>query len=524
MEMKTSTSSEKLDKFQQMLKRSTTKEAPAVAAKSASSSRRGRSLSTARVPSTRRVNQEQKNLSRGRGRSHSKPRKSQQAPLLTAKEKADHSSTAPKSSHRERSKSRSSKRLSRSAACSRSSRSQSCRRSKTDLRSSKSAADVRVGVSAADMTVEARPLPVDKSGRSRSMSRSRPNNISSAYASLYSPPQGTSAPSLPPQTNNTSQGKDAMLRRSDERTRSTAETVAPRRFIVEVDDDMNILQLKEVLSKDESQLPRNYLPYRKSRRRSSSCEPPSRSQREAGSPTSDEYRRSRRRSSSCEPPVLRSSLKSSRSRSELNQSVSFSIHNENTEDTIRRVSSYSRQPPQIMKDLVDFDPPLEGSLKESTATSSTQDMSTINDDEEDSLAFPPAPLFITKPSENANDKNLQSDYMDSSLAIVGEDEGDDDTTNNVSRPDPSSLPTVQENGSNCPPSLPDSSSKQATTQTKKRGFFRKKTYRRVTNDSELQEKDPSFLNTAADCLKTQQQKQKKKEKSKSRSRFYNILK
>ena len=174
--MKASTSSEKLDKFQQMLKRSTTKEAPAVdakvAAKSASSpsTKRGRSLSTARVPSTRQVNQEQKNLSRSRGRSHCKPRKSQQAPHLTTKEKADDSSTAPKSSHRERSKSRSSKRWSSSGAPYRSSRSQSCRRSKTDLRTSNSAADVRVG---------ARPLPVDKSGRSRSMSRSRPNNISS---------------------------------------------------------------------------------------------------------------------------------------------------------------------------------------------------------------------------------------------------------------------------------------------------------------------------------------------------------
>lgn len=500
-EMKTSTSSEKLDKFQQMLKRSTTKEAPAVAAKSASSSKRA----------THRVNQEQKNLSRGRGRSHSKPsRKNQQTPPLTTKEKADHSSTALRSSYRERSKSRSSKRWSSSGEAYRSSRSQSCRRSKTDLRTSKSAAD---------MTVGARPLPVDKSGRSRSMSRSRPDNISSAYASLYSPPQGTSTPSPPPQTNNTSQGKDAMMRRSDERTRSMAETATPRRkFIVEVDDDMNILQLKEVLTKDESQLPRNYLPYRKSRRRSSSCEPPSRSQRERGLPTSDEYRRSRRRSSSCEPPVLRPSLRSSRSRSELNQNVSFSIRNENTEDTIRRVSSYSRQHPSIVKDLVDFDPPLKGLLKESTATSSTQDTSTINDDEEDSLAFPP--------SENANDKNLQSDYMNSSLAIiasVGEGEGDDDTTN-VSRPDPSLLPTAQENGSNRPPSLSETSSKQATTPTKKRGFFRKKTYRRVTNDSELQEKDPSFLNTAADCLKTQQQKQKKKERSKSRSRFYNILK
>lgn len=513
--MKASTSSEELDKFQQMLKRSTTKEAPAVAAKSASSSRRGRSLSTARVPSTRRVNKEQKNLSRGRGRSHSKPsRKNQQTPPLTTKEKADHSSTALRSSYRERSKSRSSKRWSSSG----SSRSQSCRRSKTDLRTSKSAAD---------MTVGSRPLPVDKSGRSRSMSRSRPDNISSAYASLYSPPQGTSTPPPPPQTNNTSQGKDAMLRRSDERTRYMAETATPRRkFIVEVDDDMNILQLKEVLTKDESQLPRNYLPYRKSRRRSSSCEPPSRSQREAGSPTSDEYRRSRRRSSSCEPPVLRSSLKSSRSRSELNQSVSFSFHNENTEDTIRRVSSYSRQLPQIVKDLVDFDPPLKGSLKESTATSSTQDTSTINDDEEDSLAFPPVPLF-EKPSENANDKNLQSDYMDSSLAIIAsvdEDEVEKCDTTDAPCPDPSLLSTVQGNGSNRPPSLPETSSKQATTRTKKRGLFRRKTYRRVTNDSELQEKDPSFLNTAADCLKIQQQKQKKKEKSKSRSRFYNILK
>lgn len=511
--MKASTSSEKLDKFQQMLKRSTTKEAPAVAAKSASSSstKRGRSLSTARV-STHRVNQEQKNISRGRGRSHSKPRKSQQAPPLTTKEKADHSSTtAPKSSHRERSKSRSSKRWSSSgAAYSRSSRSQSCRRSKTDLRTSKSAADVRAGASAADVTVGARPLPVDKSGRSRSMSRSRPDNISPAYASLYAPPH----PYSPTQTNNTSQGKDAMLRRSDERTRSMVETVAPRKFLVEVDDDMNILKLKEVLADNPSR--------RKSRRRSSSCEPPSRSQRERGLPTSNEYRRSRRRSSSCEPPVLRPSLRSSRSRSELNQSVSFSIRNENTEDTIRRVSSYSRQLPQIVKDLVDFDPPLKkGSLKESTATSSTQDTSTINDDEEDSLAFPP------ESSENANDKNLQSDYMDSNLAIIasgGEDEDEDDTTN-VSRSDPSLLSTVQENVSNRPPSLPETSSKQATKPTKKRGFFKRKTYRRVTNDSELQEEDPSFLNTAADCLKTQQQKQKKKEKSKSRSRrFYQILK
>jgi hypothetical protein len=179
-----------------------------------------------------------------------------------------------------------------------------------------------------------------------------------------------------------------------------------------------------------------------------------------------------------------------------------------------------------VKDLVDFDPPLKGSLKESTATSSTQDTSTINDDEEDSLAFPPVPLF-EKPSENANDKNLQSDYMDSSLAIIAsvdEDEVEKCDTTDAPCPDPSLLSTVQGNGSNRPPSLPETSSKQATTRTKKRGLFRRKTYRRVTNESELQEKDPSFLNTAADCLKIQQQKQKKKEKSKSRSRFYNILK
>ena len=157
------------------------------------------------------------------------------------------------------------------------------------------------------------------------------------------------------------------------------------------DDDQTNTIYKPVLTSGK---------YRQSRRRSSSFDPPLRRQRQ---PTRDEYQKIRRRSSSCEPTlpltrpnVLRSSWcnpsYTGRSQSGLNQSATFSIlnsvNNENTEDTIKRVSF-----PQLVKDI-DIDPP----LKESSTTHETT--STINDDEEDSLGFLQSPTFWGIPAES----------------------------------------------------------------------------------------------------------------------------
>jgi hypothetical protein len=270
----------------------------------------------------------------------------------------------------------------------------------------------------------------------------------------------------------------------------------PRRFFVEVDENMNILKLKEV--NDYSETNAIYKPVltsgkdRTNRRRSSSFD--------GRQPTRDECRQNRRRSSSCEPLLTRSSaLRSSlvrssftsRSRSGLNQSVSFSIHDESTEDTIKRVSSYSRQVPQI-RDVVDFDP----RLKES---SSTQATSTINDDEEDSLGFLQPATFWELPSESedANDSNLQFGVA-SNLAIVA------------------SVEEAEEFDQ-------DRSELSSLTKTSRK-FFGKKSTRRtvpVNTHSHRSEETSVLMTGAASCLEAQQLSSKNK--SKRVSRLYKMI-
>jgi len=89
--------------------------------------------------------------------------------------------------------------------------------------------------------------------------------------------------------------------------------------------------------------------------------------------------------------------------------VSFSLHDENAENIINRVSSYSRQVPQI-SNIVDFDPSLKDSL-------STEATSIINDDEEDSLGLECEP-FRGVPSESEGTNNYFCS-SGSTLAVAG---------------------------------------------------------------------------------------------------------
>jgi len=456
-------SNDKANRFQQRHGETVTKEVAAGTA--ATNSSRGRSLSTRRMSSTRsrttskRRNHDKKADTRGRSMCRNK----KLAPASPADDKM-----RSKSCSREQRKSKaSSKRWSSSATY---------RSSTQDAARSQSSRSVRTVKSFADVSDYGRsPGNV---GRSRSMSSSKteaPNQGSSAdLSSAFSTHQGKSSGNI----------------------KAAAST--PRRFFVEVDENMNILKLKEV--NDYSETNAIYKPVltsgkdRTNRRRSSSFD--------GRQPTRDECRQNRRRSSSCEPLLTRSSaLRSSlvrssftsRSRSGLNQSVSFSIHDESTEDTIKRVSSYSRQVPQI-RDVVDFDP----RLKES---SSTQATSTINDDEEDSLGFLQPATFWELPSESedANDSNLQFGVA-SNLAIVA------------------SVEEAEEFDQ-------DRSELSSLTKTSRK-FFGKKSTRRtvpVNTHSHRSEKETSVLMTgAASCLEAQQLSAKPL-KSKRVSRLYKMI-
>jgi hypothetical protein len=611
--MKPSSSNDKLDGFQQWLRNSTTKENPRIAAaKSSSPDNRGRSLSSARVsttssrPSSQLRNHEE--MFHARGRSHSTYRKKQQ--ILPAEDKPS-STTRSRSKSQNRSPRASSKHWSSSAAYRPNTkgavRTLSCR-SKSEVRTRKSVADVTG--SRSDNRVE------DTLRRSRSMSRNRTaaslqGSLTAALSNLYSPSEGKS--STFPRGECTAPGSNGMAKEMPQQG-STRAPSSSRRFIVEVDEDMNILNLKEV--NDDSQPNVTYEPlltseqyrqcrlrssslqptwdeYRKSRRRSSSCEPPLNrlnasftSRRRSGlntsvhafsihnestddtikrvnsytrqvpyivkdsidfdprlkesssahdsqpnvtyeplltseqyrqsrlrssslQPTWDEYRKSRRRSSSCEPPLNRPNASfTSRSRPGLNPSVhAFSIHNESTDDTIKRVNSYSRQVPYIVKDSIDFDP----RLKES---SSTQETSPINDVEEDSLGFlQPATCWgMPSESEDADYTYLQSDF-DSNLAIVA---GVGEYDPNASRPtfSRSFLPHMQEKNNRSNHQLKPPMKTNTST---KGGFFRKKSCRltgsgpvnKHSQGSEREEKEPSVLMTgAASSLEAQQQKTK----------------
>lgn len=453
-------SNDKVNGFQPRQGNVVAKEAAAGTA--AINSSRGRSLSTRRMSSTRSRttsklrNHDEKTDTRGR----STRRNKNQASASPADDKMRSKSC------REQRKSKASSQRLLSSPTYRSStqdaeRSQSSR-PKSIVRTVKRSADVSdYGRSPGDV------------GRSRSMSRSRseaPNQGgAAALSSAFSTHQGKSSGN------------------------------SPRRFFVEVDENMNILKLKEV--NDYSETNAIYKPVltsgkdRTNRRRSSSFD--------GRQPTRDECRQNRRRSSSCEPMLTRSSaLRSSlvrssftsRSRSGLNQSVSFSIHDESTEDTIKRVSSYSRQVPQI-RDVVDFDP----RLKES---SSTQATSTINDDEEDSLGFL-QPATFWELSEDANDSNLQFGVA-SNLAIVASVEEAEEFDQ-----DKSELSSY-------------------TNTSSRRKFFGKKSTRRTvpvnthSHRSEREEKETSVLITgAANCLEAQQLSATCK--SKRVSRLYKMI-
>ena len=462
-------SNDKVNGFQQRQGNAVAKEAAAGTATTNSS--RGRSLSTRRMSSTRsrttskRRNHDGKVDTRGRSMCRNK----NQASASPADDQL-----RSKSCSRKHRKSRSSSQRLLSSPTYRSS-TQDAERSQSSIPKS----IVRTVKSSADVSDYGRS-PGDV-GRSRSMSRSRseaPNQGgAAALSSAFSTHQGKSSGN------------------------SKAVASTPRRFFVEVDENMNILKLKEV--NDYSETNAIYKPVltsgkdRTNRRRSSSFD--------GRQPTRDECRQNRRRSSSCEPMLTRSSaLRSSlvrssftsRSRSGLNQSVSFSIHDESTEDTIKRVSSYSRQVPQI-RDVVDFDP----RLKES---SSTQATSTINDDEEDSFGFlQPATFWDNSESEDANDSNLQFGVA-SNLAIVASVEEAEEFDQ-----DKSELSSY-------------------TNTSSRRKFFGKKSTRRTvpvnthSHRSEREEKETSVLMTgAANCLEAQQLSATCK--SKRVSRLYKMI-
>ena len=420
---------------------------------------RGRSLSTRKSSTRSRTTSKRRNYNHRervetRGRSHSTCRQKiqGQAHALSAEDK--HKLSLAKSCSRGRSKSRTtSQRWTSSSTY----RSQS-RGTKPELRTAKSAADV---------TDFVRPSCSVRS--SRSMSRNRTETPTQSSAAALSSAFSTQQDKL-----------------SDNAKVSASSS---RRFFVEVDENMNILKLNEVNDISKPVLDNEM--YRKSRRRSSSFDG------RQSTPTRAEYRQNRRRSSSCEPPLTRSSaLRSSigrssftsRSRSGLNQSqsVTFSIHDEKPEDIIKRVSSYSRQVPQIRD--VDFDPDLkESDLKESLYTQAT---STITADEEDSFLW-----AIPSESGDANNSNLYSG-VDSNLAVVGS---------------AGAAEQCDQASSNFP---------DETNTSSRRKFFRKKSIRRHSNESEREEKE-MLMTGAASCLEAQQQKTKRK--SERRSRLYRMI-
>lgn len=310
-----------------------------------------------------------------RGRSRSTFRKKKQASVLSAEDEHTHKQLSPSSYFSiDRSLSRPSSQRWLSSETNRSStrgevRSQSCR-PKSDRRTTKGVDDVTAYIG---------------SSRTVRRSSSMPRNKTEAPNKSSAPAKSSSSAS------STHQGKPG-------KTKATASSTT-RTFVVEVDESMNILKLNEVSAYSETPLRTscrtNHIRsssqstrdgVRQNRRRSLSCEPQMTISR-------GKVRQNRRRSSSCEPPMTRPSALysplyspimgssfTSRSRSGLSQSVSFSIRDENTEDIITRVSSYSRQVPQI-RDSVDLDATLKNSL------SSTEATSIINDDEEDSLGL-----------------------------------------------------------------------------------------------------------------------------------------
>ncbi len=350
----------------------------------------GRSRSSKKESTRRSISRSMRNdhaeKADTRGRSRSTFRKKKQASVLSAEDKHKHKQLSPSSSSNiGRSSSRpSSQRWSSSAAATyRSStrgdgRYQS--RPKSEMRTTKGDTDMR-----SSCTVR----------RSRSIPRNK----------TKAPNKGSAAAKSSSSASSTHQGKPGN-------TKATASSTT-RTFIVKVDESMNILKLNELSAYSEAPILTSFRTSRRrsssqstrddgvrqNRRRSLSCEPQMTKSR-------GKVRQNRRRSSSCEPPMTRpSSLYSplyspmmgssftSRSRSGLSQSVSFSIRDENTEDIITRVSSYSRQVPQI-RDSVDFDATLKDSL------SSTEATSIIHDDEEDSLGLLDFEPFRGVPSES----------------------------------------------------------------------------------------------------------------------------
>lgn len=404
---------------------------------------RGRSLSSKKASTSTRSRSSSVRNNHGetadtRRRSHSTFNKKKQSSVLCTEEKNNHKQLSrPSSCSIDRSTSRpSSQRWAGSATYRSSTRGDDVRsqsfRSKSEIRNAKGDADV-----------------TNFSGSSRTARRSRSTSRNTTEA----PNTGSTAAQSSSSAFSMHQGKP-------DNTKSTASST--RTFVVEVDESMNILKLNEVSAYSETpllsscrtsrirssqstrdgvrqnrrrslscepQMTRSRGKIRQNRRRSSSCEPPMTRSSALISPmvSSDEVQQNRRRSSSCELPVTRSSALysplyspmmassfTSRSRSGVNQSVTFSIHDENTEDIINRVSSYSRQVPQI-RDSVDFGE----SLKESLSTEAT---SIINDDDEDSLGFIGGEPFRGVPSESEGTQFCSSGSTLAVVASAGEAE------------------------------------------------------------------------------------------------------
>jgi hypothetical protein len=249
------------------------------------------------------------------------------------------------------------------------------------------------------------------------MSRSAPaaSNQGTDLSCNYYPPQCTKC--YRSEINTAATGsfgiKNEMLGRAVERTRSSNASLPSRRFLVDVDEHLNIVKLMELKVEPILTKPGDV------------------------------------------PRATRTS-------------TSQSACNSEAADAVKRVRSYSRRLPQMVKDRVEFDPPLK--------QSSSRKASTIDDEEDDSLGL--------------------SDIMGSSSTEAGA------VSPNVSEINR----TMQQNNSShqsVPPLNPQNTSP-------KRGFFRKKTYRRITNSELVGKKEPSKLITgAALCLEAQQQNKKR---------------
>ena len=212
-------------------------------------------------------------------------------------------------------------------------------------------------------------LPTSKSSKKDVKDHCR-SQVTNHSRSVSSPRQGNySSHHRVKSTSTGNKGYEKTLHEPDEMTSSHKMT---KKYLVEVDERMNILKLEEVSkysSKNVVYNPKmNNDEYDKSRTTSSPF-------RHLLSP----LRQSVGVEVKTRPSVLRSSSDRTFGRSPVgNRSVTFSVHNESIVDNLKPASPVSRRVPKMVSNFVDFDPCLMESL-------STQETVTIYDDEEDSL-------------------------------------------------------------------------------------------------------------------------------------------